>query len=63
MTTMSEKENEAFVKKVARLYLSAELCEDEPVAPVETLDMIIMEAREMTGEKPDDVETEDVQRS
>lgn len=45
----------AFAEKVANLYLSSELSEDEPVEPVEVLDMIITEAREMTGQKPEDV--------
>jgi len=53
---MNEITAEAFAIKVARLYLSSELCEDEPVEPVETLDTIIMEAREMTGQKPEDIE-------
>jgi len=44
-----------FVAKVARLYLSAELSDDEPVEPVEVLDALITEARQLTGEKPDDV--------
>ena len=46
---------EALAKKVARLYLSSELPEDEPVEPVEVLDALITEAREVTGERPDDV--------
>jgi hypothetical protein len=45
---------EAFVLKVARLYLSSELSEDEPVEPVEVLDALVMEAREMTGQEPED---------
>jgi hypothetical protein len=46
---------EAFAKKVARLYLSGELPEDGPVEPVEVLDALITEAREFTGERPDDL--------
>lgn len=45
----------AFVSKVARLYLSSELSDDEPVEPVEVLDALITEARNMTGEQPEDV--------
>jgi hypothetical protein len=46
---------ESFVKKVARLYLSEELSADEPVEPVEVLDALIAEARELTGEHPQDI--------
>jgi hypothetical protein len=45
----------AFVLKTARLYLSSELSEDEPVEPVEVLDALITEARQLTGVKPDDI--------
>jgi hypothetical protein len=45
----------AFAVKTARLYLSSELSEDEPVKPVEVLDALIKEARQLTAEKPDDV--------
>jgi hypothetical protein len=53
---MDDQTTAAFVVKTARLYLSKELCEDEPVEPVEVLDALITEARELTGEKPDDAE-------
>jgi len=46
---------EALAKKIARLYLSGELSEDEPVEPVEVLDALITEAREVTGERPEDI--------
>ena len=45
-----------FVAKAARLYLSSELAGDEPVEAVEVLDALITEARQLTGEKPEDVE-------
>lgn len=51
---IDEQTLKAFAEKVAKLYLSAELSEDEPVEPVEVLDMLITEAREMTGLKPED---------
>ena len=46
---------EALAKKIARLYLSSELSEDEPVEPVEVLDALITEARQLTGERPEDI--------
>ena len=39
-----------FVSRVARLYLSSELGEEEPVEPVEVLDSLIVQA----GESPED---------
>ena len=46
---------EALAKKIARLYLSGELPDDGPVEPVEVLDALITEARELTGERPEDI--------
>ena len=46
---------ETLAKKIACLYLSSELSEDEPVEPVEVLDALIMEARGVTGERPEDI--------
>lgn len=46
---------EALAMKISRLYLSSELSEDEPVEPVEVLDALIMEAREVTGQQPEDI--------
>jgi hypothetical protein len=54
MAVDSPDQYEVFAKKTARLYLSSELAEDEPVEPVEVLDALIIEARELTGEKPED---------
>jgi hypothetical protein len=45
---------EGLAKKIAHLYLSSELPEDGPVEPVEVLDSLITEARELTGEAPDE---------
>jgi hypothetical protein len=59
---MNEQDAQAFAKKVARLYLSSELSDDEPVEPVEVLDALIIEAREKTGEKPEDVEAWSTQK-
>jgi hypothetical protein len=56
--TGEERESELakkFVSQVARLYLSSELSEDEPVEPVEVLDSLIVQARELTGAAPDDL--------
>ena len=53
---MGNQTADSFTVKVARLYLSSELAEDEPVEPVEVLDALIMEARQMTGEKPEDLD-------
>ena len=55
MAMMDDQTTRAFAIKVARLYLSAELSDDEPVEPVEVLDALITEARAMTGKKPEDV--------
>jgi len=52
---MDDQTAAAFLVKTARLYLSSELSEDEPVEPVEVLDALITEARQLTGEKPDDL--------
>ena len=46
---------EALARRIARLYMSSELSEDEPVEPVEVLDALITEAREVTGERPEDI--------
>lgn len=46
---------ETLARKIAHLYLSSELAEDEPVEPVEVLDALITEARELTGEHPEDI--------
>jgi hypothetical protein len=53
---MNDTTAREFVVKTARLYLSRELGEDEPVEPVEVLDALITEARELTGEKPEDAD-------
>jgi len=56
MKGMDDATAREFVVKTARLYLSRELSEDEPVEPVEVLDALITEARELTGEKPEDAD-------
>jgi hypothetical protein len=56
MPTNAAVDYEAFAKKIARLYLSGELPDDGPVEPVEVLDALITESRELTGERPDDLE-------
>jgi hypothetical protein len=40
---------ERIARKIACLYLSTELPEDEPVNAAEVLDALILEARDLTG--------------
>jgi hypothetical protein len=52
---MDFETSRAFVNKVARLYLSSELTDSDPVEPVEVLDSLIVAARDLTGESPEDL--------
>lgn len=53
---MTDEQARAFVDRVASLYLSEELSDDEPVEPVEVLDLLITDARKLSPERPSDFE-------